>query len=58
MKYGIGVFSQGLNGRRFVLQYLWNEAINHMADALKCDIVWTENSDVIDNFISEILKYK
>ena len=22
------------------------------------DIIWTENSDVIDNFISEILKYE
>ena len=24
----------------------------------KCDIIWTENSDVIDSFISEILKYE
>ena len=27
-------------------------------DAPKYDIIWTENSDVIDSFISEILKYK
>ena len=27
-------------------------------DALKYDIIWTENSDVIDSFISEILKYE
>ena len=24
----------------------------------KCDIIWTESSDVIDSFISEILKYE
>ena len=29
-----------------------------ISDALKCDIIWTENSDVIDSFISEILKYE
>ena len=27
-------------------------------DAPKYDIIWTENSDVIDSFISEILKYE
>ena len=27
-------------------------------DAPKYDIIWIENSDVIDSFISEILKYK
>ena len=27
-------------------------------DAFKYYIIWTENSDVIDSFISEILKYK
>ena len=27
-------------------------------DTPKCDIIWTENSDVIDSFISEILKYE
>ena len=27
-------------------------------DAPKYDIIWTENSDVINSFISEILKYK
>ena len=26
--------------------------------APKYDIIWTENSDVIDSFITEILKYK
>ena len=28
-----------------------------ISDAPKYDIVWTENSHVIDSFISEILKY-
>ena len=28
------------------------------SDTLKCDIICTENSDVIDSFISEILKYE
>ena len=28
-----------------------------ISDAPKYDIIWTENSDVIDSFISEILKY-
>ena len=27
-------------------------------DTLKCDIIWTENGNVIDSFISEMLKYK
>ena len=29
-----------------------------ISDASKYDIIWTENSNVIDGFISEILKYK
>ena len=29
-----------------------------ISDAPKYDIIWTENSEVIDSFISEILKYK
>ena len=29
-----------------------------ISDAPKYDIIWTENSDVINSFISEILKYK
>ena len=29
-----------------------------LSDAPKYDIIWTENSNVIDSFISEILKYK
>ena len=29
-----------------------------ISDTPKCDIIWTENSDVIDRFISEILKYE
>ena len=29
-----------------------------ISDAPEYDINWTENSDMIDNFISEILKYK
>ena len=29
-----------------------------ISDALKYYTIWTENSDMIDNFISEILKYK
>ena len=28
------------------------------SDAPKYDIIWTENSDVIDSFVSEILKYE
>ena len=28
------------------------------SDASKYDIIWTENRDVIDSFISEILKYE
>ena len=29
-----------------------------ISDTPKCDIIWTENSDVIDSFILEILKYE
>ena len=29
-----------------------------ISDALKYDIIWTENSDVIDSSISEILKFE
>ena len=29
-----------------------------ISDAPKYDIIWTENSDVIGSFISEILKYE
>ena len=29
-----------------------------ISDTPKCDIIWTENSDVIDCFILEILKYE
>ena len=29
-----------------------------ISDAPKYDIIWTENSDVIEHFISEILKYE
>ena len=29
-----------------------------ISDAPKYAIIWTENSDVIDNFIPEILKYE
>ena len=29
-----------------------------ISDAHKYDIIWTENRDVIDSFISEILKYE
>ena len=29
-----------------------------ISDARKYDIIWTENSDVIDSFISKILKYE
>ena len=29
-----------------------------ISDAPNYDIIWTENSDVIDSFISEILKYE
>ena len=29
-----------------------------ISDAPKYDIIWSENSDVIDGFISEILKYE
>ena len=29
-----------------------------ISDAHQCDIIWTENSDMIDSFISDILKYE
>ena len=29
-----------------------------ISDAPKYDIIWTENSNMIDNFISVIFKYK
>ena len=29
-----------------------------ISDAPKYDIIWTENSDVIDSFTSEIFKYE
>ena len=29
-----------------------------VSDTPKYDIIWTENSEVIDSFISEILNYK
>ena len=29
-----------------------------ISDTPKCDIIWTENSDLINSFISEILKYE
>ena len=29
-----------------------------ISDPPKYEIIWTENSDVIDSFISEILKYE
>ena len=29
-----------------------------ISDAPKYDIIWTDNSDVIDSIISEIFKYK
>ena len=29
-----------------------------ISDTHKSDIIWTENSDAIDRFISEILKYE
>ena len=33
-------------------------SLYNISDTPKCNIVWTENSGVIDSFISEILKYK
>ena len=32
--------------------------INDLSDAPKYDIIWTENRDVIDSFIPEILMFK
>ena len=29
-----------------------------ISDTPECDIIWTENTDVIDSFISEIFKYE
>ena len=29
-----------------------------ISDVHQYDIIWTENSDMIDSFISEVLKYK
>ena len=33
-------------------------SLHIISDGLKYGIIWTENSDVIDSFVSEILKYK
>ena len=33
-------------------------SVYNISDVPKYDIIWSENSDVIDSFISEILKYK
>ena len=33
-------------------------SLYNIFDAPKYDIIWTENNDVIDSFISEILKYE
>ena len=60
---GPGSFAPGRKDPGFVLQYLWNEAINHIAvfspnnvihRGIRCNI----HSDVIDSFVSEILKYE
>ena len=37
---------------------LWITSLYAISDAPKYDIIWTEYSDVIDSFISEILKYE
>ena len=55
-----GSFAPERKDPGFVLQYLWNEAINHIAvyyiisDAPKYGIIRTENSEMIDSFILEI----
>ena len=33
-------------------------SLYNISDAPKYDIIWSENSDVIDSFILEILKYE
>ena len=37
---------------------LSNTFLYIISDTPKCDITWTENSDVIDSFASEIFKYE
>ena len=59
--HGSESFAPGRNDPGFVLRYLWNETINHIelyiiSDASKIDIIRTENNDVIDSFILEIVK--
>jgi len=58
--HGSGSFSPVRKDPGFVLQYLWNEANNHITVFIMSylgasDIIYR---DVIDSFISEILKYK
>ena len=37
---------------------LWIISLYIISNASKYDIIWTENTDVIDSFISEMLKYE
>ena len=37
---------------------LYQSSLYIISDTPKCDLIWTENSNVIDSFISEILEYE
>ena len=60
--HGPGSFTPGRKDPGFVLQRLWNEAIIpiavYISNASEYKIIWTENSELIDSLILEILKYK
>ena len=53
----IGLTQQIGNDRVYSKMYLLT-SLYIISDAPKYDTIWTENSNVIDSFISEILKHK
>ena len=64
---GVNITVQDLLRRDARIQYLYFNisemklsitSLYIISDAPKYDIIWIENSDVIDSFVSEILKYK
>ena len=64
---GLNLMVQGLLGQDARIQVLYFNisemklsitSLYIISDAPKYDIIWTENSDVNDSFISEILKYE
>ena len=62
--YGLGVFSDDSDWMTDDSYFNISEmklsiaSLYIISDAPKYYIIWTENSDVIDSFISEILKYE